>query len=182
MSDEPADLGARHDLSLAAGRLRDQHVRETHPLQRAVDRLTAVVGWPGFVGVLIAAIALWILGNLAITALGGQPVDPPPFFWLQDALAAGALIVAALILTTQRREDQLSSHRGQLVLELAILNDQKCSKIIELLEESRRDNPMIGNRDDEEARTMSTPADANLVLGAIKEAPRFEAEVPDDVP
>jgi uncharacterized membrane protein len=47
--------------------------------------------------------------------------------------------VAILILTTQRREEQLSSQRGQLVLELAILNDQKSSKIIELLEEFRRE-------------------------------------------
>jgi uncharacterized membrane protein len=100
--------------------------------------------------------------------LGLWIVDPPPFVWLQGAITTGALYVAILILTTQRREEQLSSQREQLLLELAILNDQKSSKIIELLEESRRDNPMIADRIDGGARTMSTPSDHRAVMDAIK--------------
>lgn len=45
---------------------------------------------------------------------------------------------------------------------------QKSAKIIALLEELRRDNPMIGNRHDAEAEALSTPADPNSVLEAIK--------------
>jgi uncharacterized membrane protein len=71
-------------------------------------------------------------------------IDPPPFVWLQGAITTGALYVALLILTTQRREDQFSTQRGQLMLELAILNDQKSSKTIELLEESSLDDPNGG--------------------------------------
>jgi uncharacterized membrane protein len=71
-------------------------------------------------------------------------IDPPPFVWLQGAITTGALYVAILILTTQRREDQFSTQRGQLMLELAILNDQKSSKTIELLEESSLDDPNGG--------------------------------------
>jgi uncharacterized membrane protein len=55
-------------------------------------------------------------------------VDPPPFVWLQGAVTTGGLYVAILILTTQRREEKLSSQRGQLMLQLAILNDQKSSQ------------------------------------------------------
>jgi uncharacterized membrane protein len=124
---------------------------------------------PGFAAALTISIALWVSANVAARLLGLWVVDPPPFVWLQGAVTTGALYVAILILTTQRREEQLSSQRGQLMLELAILNDQKSSKIIELLEEFRLDNPMIADRTDNEARAMSTPSDHRAVMDAIKE-------------
>ena len=51
----------------------------------------------------------------------------------------------------------------------AILSEQKTAKVIELLEESRRDNPLIHNRVDQEADVMAKPADPKTVLEAIKE-------------
>ena len=80
-----------------------------------------------------------------------------------------SFVMVALILTTQRRADQLAGHRGQMILELSILNDQKISKVIALLEEGRRDNPALRNRADGEADAMSTPADTRAVLEAIKD-------------
>jgi uncharacterized membrane protein len=150
-------------------KLRAEHRMETGRLQAAVDRVTALVGWPGFVVVIVAMIGLWITANLFAARLGLRPIDPPPFVWLQGAATSGALLIAALILTTQRREDQLASHRAQIILELAVLNDQKLSKVIELLEESRRDNPALRDRFDGQAVAMSTPADTSAVLDAIKE-------------
>ena len=150
--------------------LRADHKQETSLLQHAVDRLTALVGLPGFAAVLTGAIILWIASNMLADFFGFRPVDPPPFVWLQGALTTGALYVATLILTTQRREEKLSSQREQLLLELAILNDKKSSKIIELLEELRRDNTALTDRLDDEARTMSTPSDHRSVMGAIKSA------------
>ena len=83
--------------------------------------------------------------------------------------------MATLILTTQRREDRLADHRAQLILELSIANDQKIAKIIGLLEESRRDNPAITDRVDDQAAAMSNPSDTEAVLAAIK-------ELRDDIP
>jgi uncharacterized membrane protein len=114
-------------------------------------------------------IVLWIAANLAAPGFGFRPLDPAPFPWLQGAASTGALLMAALILATQRREDQLATHSAQLILELTVLNDQKASKIIELLEEYRRDNPGVANRVDDQAIAMSTPSDPQAVLGAIKE-------------
>jgi uncharacterized membrane protein len=74
-----------------------------------------------------------------------------------------------LILATQQREYQLAQLREQLTLELAILSEQKTAKVIQLLEESRRDNPLIRNRVDQEAEAMAQPADPQSVLDAIKE-------------
>ncbi len=75
-----------------------------------------------------------------------------------------------LIHATRFREDQLAGHREQLTLELAILGKQKSAKIIELLEEMRRDDPSLRNRVDHEAAAMSTPADPQAVLDAIKDS------------
>ena len=114
------------------------------------------------------------MANLIVGRWGINPVDPPPFAWLQGAISTGALFVAVLILTTQRREDQLAGHRSQLILELLILNDRKIAKIIELIEEVRRDSPTIVDRVDGEAISMSTPSDTNAVLKAIKDVPEDE--------
>lgn len=156
------------DIAQATAHLRSEHKEETSALQLALDRLTAFVGWSGFVAAMAAAIGLWILINLTEAGMGLRPLDAPPFVWLQSAASVGALLMAALILTTQRREDQLANHRDQLILELSILTDQKISKIIELIEEGRRDNPAITDRVDDEAAAMSTPADTRAVLEAIK--------------
>jgi uncharacterized membrane protein len=74
-----------------------------------------------------------------------------------------------LILATQQREYQLAQLREQLTLELAILNEQKTAKVIQLLEESRRDNPLIRNRVDQEAEAMAQPANPQSVLDAIND-------------
>jgi uncharacterized membrane protein len=88
---------------------------------------------------------------------------------MQGAIGLSALYMTMLILITQRREDELAGHRDQLTLELGILSEQKSAKIIELLEELRRDAPDLRNRLDPEATAMSTPADPHEVLNAIKE-------------
>ena len=138
-------------------------------MQRAVDRVTGVIGRPESIVYIVVGIGLWIVGNLLAIRQGFRPVDAPPFAWLQGALAASAVLIATLILTTQRREDQLAGHRSQMILELAVLTDQKLSKVIELLEEGRRDNPALRDRVDGQAVAMSTPADTRAVLDAIKE-------------
>ena len=81
-----------------------------------------------------------------------------------------AFYTVVLILATQKREDQLAQHRELLIMELAIVSEQKIAKVIQLLEESRRDNPMIQNRVDAEADTMAQPSDPETVLVAIAEA------------
>jgi uncharacterized membrane protein len=157
------------ELGQTTARLRQEHWHEASLLQQTVDRATRVIGWPGFVVVLGITIAVWVIANLAEGWLGYPMIDPPPFEDLATGMSGGALVVAALILTTQRREDKLADYRAQLILELSIANDQKIAKIIELLEESRRDNPALSDRVDDQAHAMSTPSDAVAVLEAIKE-------------
>ena len=158
------------DTVQAIARLHAEHYQQSTRLQRVVDRMTALLGRPGFVGLLTLVVLAWAFANLAAGWLGWTPVDPPPFAWLQGVVGLMALYMTALILATQRREDLLAGHREQLTLELAILSEQKSAKIIQLLEEMRRDDPSLANRVDHEAAAMSLPADPQAVLDAIKDS------------
>jgi uncharacterized membrane protein len=144
-------------------RLHAEHHQNATPLQRAVDRITGLLGRPRFIGA------------LTVVGAGYRPIDPPPFSGLGLAVSLVSLYLVVLILATQRREYQLAQLREQLTLELAILSEQKTAKVIQLLEESRRDNPLIRNRIDQEADAMAQPADPQSVLNAIKET-HAEAE------
>jgi uncharacterized membrane protein len=146
-----------------------EHRENATPLQRTVDRVTIGLGHPWTLGLLTTLVAAWIGLNLLIAAFGHRPIDPPPFAWLGGAVSLVSLYTVVLILATQRRENQLDRHRELLTLELAILSEQKTAKVIQLLEEVRRDNPLITNRVDHEAAAMARPADPQLVLDAIKE-------------
>lgn len=154
----------------AIAKLHAEHYERATPVQRLIERVIAFLGRPAFAGVLTAVILSWIGANLAAMWTGFEPVDPPPFAWLQGAVAVAALYMTTLILTTQRRDDELAGYREQLTLELAMLGEQKSAKIIRLLEEMRRDDPLIENREDQEATLMSTPSDPESVLEAIKDS------------
>lgn len=154
----------------AIAQLHADHYQQSSSLQRAVDRVTAGVGKPQFVAVLTGIVLAWVALNLTMGVLGLTPVDEPPFFWLQGVVALTALYMTALILSTQRREDELGAYREQLTLELSILSERKAAKIIELLEEIRRDSPSLRNRYDPEASELAAPADPQAVLDAIKDS------------
>lgn len=181
MTDEP-DTAPPHGV--ATGVLRRNHERDTSRLQHGVDRLTAIVGWPGLSPLLVVLGAGWMIANGLADRFGRVPWDPPPFPGLQAAMGAAAVLVAVLVLTTQRREAELSSQRQQLILELDILSDQRLAKIIALIEEARRDNPMIPSRPDALASALSRPVDPHAVLDAIKSAdppaPDADPDPPDE--
>ena len=125
------------DTVEAVARFHATHEADASALQRLIERITRRAGRPAFVALLTAMVASWIALNLGLMALGGTPVDKPPFFWLQGAVTLTALYMTVFILTTQRREDKLAGLRDQLTLELSILSEQKSAKIIGLLRSVR---------------------------------------------
>ena len=157
------------DTVQAVARFHAAHEEDASSLQRLIERVTRRAGSPRFIASLTVLVVSWILLNLGLEALGRSPIDEPPFFWLQGAVALTALYMTVFILTTQRREDKLAGLRDQLTLELSILSEQKSAKIIGLLEELRRDDPSITDRPDEHADALSTPADPKVVLDALKD-------------
>ncbi len=145
------------------------HSREATTLQYVTARITAWLGRPRSLIVASLVVAMWVSYNSGASFLHHGAFDPPPFSWLQGIVALAAFFVTMLVLTTQQRDDVLASRREQLTLQLAMLSDQKSAKIVQLLEELRRDHPNIENRIDPEAIAMSSPADPHEIFDAMKE-------------
>lgn len=157
-----------------------EHARSTRPLQRLIERATAFLARPGLIAAMWLLVTGWIAWNGWSALRGARPLDPPPFGWLELAASLAGVALASLILATQRRENLLDEQRSQLILQLALQNDQKTAKLISLLEELRRDSPAIADRLDAESEAMSQPADTEVVLEAIqRRSSESETERPD---
>lgn len=153
----------------ATSQLLADHQNDASRSELIIQKLTALVAHPSCAAWLFTLVLLWICGNGAAAALGAIPLDAPPFFWLQGAISLCSLMIALLLLSSQRREGMLANRRDHLILEMVILAEVKSAKAIELLEEARRDNPMLRDRNDVQAETMAVPADHATVLEAIRE-------------
>jgi uncharacterized membrane protein len=150
------------------------HHREARALQKAVSRATSGIAQPATLILTTVAIASWVALNLALPEFGRAALDPFPFPLLAAVVSTIALYLAAMILMTQRHDDEMATRREQITLELAILSEQKSAKIIALLEEFRRNDPNQGNQRDEVAEALAEPADAQVVLDAIRAAEKAE--------
>ncbi len=167
--EEPILPAHIEDTVRSIAELHAEHDRQASLYQRSIDRLIEQLGRPAAAGFIAVVIVGWIAANSLLSHLRMQSFDPPPFSYLQGLLTAAALIMTVLILTSQRRENRLAEHRAQLTLELAMVSEQKIAKLIELVEDQRRDNPQIANRIDKEAAAMAQPADPQAMFEAIQE-------------
>lgn len=52
-------------------RLHAEHYQQATKLQRIVERMTALMGRPSFLGLLTVAVLVWVLGNLGASWAGG---------------------------------------------------------------------------------------------------------------
>jgi uncharacterized membrane protein len=152
----------------SVSQLHSDHRGRTTPSQRTINRIAGPMGRPWFTVVLGLGVTLWIAGNLLASRFGLEPIDPPPFAWLEVTAALFSLLVVMLVLVAQKHEDELNAHRDTLTLELAILSEHKIAKVIQLLEELRRDSPHVEDRVDSQADQMAEPADAGSVLAAVR--------------
>jgi uncharacterized membrane protein len=132
----------------------DHHLKRT-PMEIFMDDWTARLARPVVLVTVICGVALWMVLNLLAPLAGYAVIDEPPFLWLFEALTLLGVVMGILILSTQRRADQLAELREQMTLELASVTERKVAKVIELIEELRRDSPALKNRTDHEARQMS---------------------------
>ena len=151
----------------AIAKLHADHERAAGPMQRLVEKTTDTLGRSRFLGAFTVFLVIWISVSEYQMRFYGSSFDPPPFNLLQGVLTVIAVYMTAIILSTQRRASQLASHREQLTLEIATLSEQKSAKTIALLEEIRRDNPMLPDRVDEDADAMGKSVDPASILQAI---------------
>jgi uncharacterized membrane protein len=148
-----------------------QHHAEARPSERLTDRAVALIGTPTLLAVLAGLAALWMALNFFA---GLKAFDPPPFPTLEMLCSLVSVLLAVLILATQRRDDRLASRREQMTLQVSLLTEQKVSKLIELVEELRRDLPDVHNRVDLDAIEMTAPADLPQAMKTVEEKSKPE--------
>lgn len=137
--------------------------------QRVLEHLSGFIGEPFFLGSILLFVALWIVSNLFGHHVGVEVFDPAPFHLLAVIVALGALITSTVVLIKQNRLAKLEGHRAHLELQVNLLTEQKATKIINLIEELRRDLPMVKDRHDHEATAFQQPTDPQAVLAALDE-------------
>jgi uncharacterized membrane protein len=148
----------------------DEHQRAAGPILRFANRTTRTLGRPASLVVIVALILAWMVGNYLARLLGSHALEEFPFPDLGFAATVTGLLVAMLILTTQRHEEELAEKRARLTLQIAVLSEKKIAKVIQLLEEQRRDNPLLASRYDPEAEAMGTASDPRATLEQLEEA------------
>ena len=144
--------------------------------QRVLETISGFVGRPAFLVSSLLFVALWIVANVFAPKLGWAVFDPPPFAWLQGIFSLGALLTTTVVLIKQNRLGKLEELRAHLDLQVNLLAEQKATKLIDLIEELRRDLPMVKDRSDPEAAALQQPTDPNVVLATLDE--RREKEEP----
>jgi uncharacterized membrane protein len=134
-----------------------------------MEGVGSVAGKPWFMGVILLFVAAWITANTVLRHLGLAEFDRPPYFWLQGMVGLGALLTATMVLGKENRLARLAEQRSTLDLKVTLLTEQKVAKVIELLEELRRDLPGVRPRDDPGAASLRQPMNPELVLAALDE-------------
>ena len=175
----PGDAVAPSAGSLESGQIGQQiaavhefYTREEHkrsPSQRHADNIGRFVGRPAFLVATLFFVSAWIGANLALTAWGMAAFDEAPFFWLQGLTGLASLLTTTVVLIKQNRVTKLGEQTAHLDLKVTLLIEQKTAKLIDLMEELRRDLPNVKNRHDAGAAVMQQAMSPEGVLAALDE-------------
>ncbi len=114
-------------------------------------------------------VVVWMLANSTLRQLGMAEFDPAPYFWLQGIVGLSALLTATVVLSKQNRLARLAEQRAHLDLKVTLLTEQKAAKLIDLLEELRRDLPNVRDRHDSDAAALQQAMSPNRVVAALDE-------------
>jgi uncharacterized membrane protein len=158
--------------------------KATGTSQRLVERLSLLIARPAYLVGLVLFVMGWVAANL-VRPYGMQPFDPVPFGMLDGLLTFFALLTTTVVLIAQNRQARLEQQHRHLDLQVGLLTEQKVTKLIHLVEELRRDMPMVKDREDRQASVLQEPADAAAVISAIEEvgltgdaSPKKSANIP----
>jgi uncharacterized membrane protein len=169
---DPRPESERDQISQNIEAILEFYAREEQKLsrpQRFLERVGSLIGQPGFIVFILLFVAFWTLANAVLRHFGMPEFDPAPFFWLQGIVGLGALLTTTVVLIRQNRLGKLEEQRAHLDLKVTLLTEQKAAKLIDLLEELRRDLPNVKNRHDAEATALQQSMSPDQVLAALDE-------------
>lgn len=135
--------------------------------QRRVEVIGRWLGRPLYLVGLLAAIALWVGINLMRQSRVGW--DPPPFELLDGAMTLVSLVTTTIVVIAQNRQTKLEQQHTHPELQVSLLTEQKVTKLINLIEELRKDMPMVRDRHDPQAEALQESADTAKVAAALVE-------------
>jgi uncharacterized membrane protein len=157
---------ARENLDLVRA-FNAQQDAEVTSVRAAIERISAFFGSPAYFAFVIGFVVLWVGVNTWGDHAGWRHVDAPPFFWLQGIVSSNALLLTVAVLIRQNRMAELAEHRAHLDLQINLLTEQKVTRILQRMNRSPEDAGMYSQTDDE-SHELSTPADPEALLKAIK--------------
>lgn len=137
--------------------------------QRAIERMTHAIGRPSALYAVVMGVVAWAGCNELLVRLGRAPIDPAPYFWLQGGVGVAALLMTIMIVTTQHRQARLAVRRAHLDLQVNLLAERKIAKLVDLVEELRRDLPNVRDRADPVAQAMTKSIDPHAVQTVLDE-------------
>jgi|SRR5580700_199574 uncharacterized membrane protein len=154
--------------------------RRAGTAQRVLERFSNAIGRPSFLALVLLLVLAWIVYNLLAPQFGLKAFDSPPFPALQGIVSLSALVITTVVLIGQNRLTQLEHQREQLELQVNILTEQKTTKLVHLLEELRRDLPMVRDRHDAVSAKLQQPTDTTEILTALEDAQKARDKARDD--
>jgi uncharacterized membrane protein len=138
-------------------------------VQLLIERISAFLGSPAYFAFAVAFIVVWVLSNGWAAHAGLQPIDEPPFFWLQGVVSSNALLLTVAVLIRQKRMARVAERRAHLDLQINLLSEQKVTKILQIVDELQRDLTALRGRQDAQVAELTKPADAHALMHAIKQ-------------
>ena len=164
--DRPENLDQNIDSVLEVQKRESEQRPAAH---RFVDRISRIIGRPMYLFGLAAFALAWITINLLGPRWGLRTFDPLPFPLLDGILSLAALVSTTVILIAQNRQTRIEQQHTHIALQVNLMTEEKVAKIINLIEELRRDLPMVKDRFDPQAASFAKKTDALQVLTAIEE-------------
>jgi uncharacterized membrane protein len=146
-----------------------RELEQRPPPHRFIDGISRIIGRPLYLAGLFTFAGIWIAANQFAPQFGFSAFDALPFPLLDGILSLAALVSTTVILIAQNRLTRIEQQHTHIALQINLLTEQKVAKIINLLEELRRDLPMVKDRYDAQAASLSKQTDAMQVLTAIEE-------------
>jgi uncharacterized membrane protein len=170
LSENPESLSslAKENIAVLA-EISEREDARVSGIQFAIEKISGFFGSPVYFACVLAFILVWVAVNTWAARAGWAFYDEPPFFWLQGIVSSNALLLTVAVLIRQNRMAQLAQHRAHLDLQINLLTEQKVTKILQVIDDIRRDLPMLRTPADGEVSELTKPADAGAILDAIKQ-------------
>ncbi|GAC1666698.1 MAG: DUF1003 domain-containing protein [Steroidobacteraceae bacterium] len=159
---------ARDNLELLT-KFGDVEEAQISGAQLRIERVSAFFGSPAYFAFTLSFIVVWMLVNGYGAHAGWRHVDVPPFFWLQGLVSSNALLLTVAVLIRQNRMAKVAEHRAHLDLQINLLSEQKVTKILQIVDELRRELTALRPHSETEVAEMTKPADAHALMHAIKQ-------------